>query len=666
MKLRSIAAAILGALVFGAGASTLVANAQTPQETRPRKAAPVAAAVVAPVTPPATPSLTKQDLEAWLDGYVPYALASADVAGAVVVVVKDGQVLTEKGYGYADVKTHRPVDPKATLFRPGSVSKLFTWTAVMQQVEAGKIDLDADVNKYLDFKIPPRADGPITMRDLMTHTPGFAEQLKHIFPAKIDRLQPLGKYLATNTPPRIFPAGEVPAYSNYGAALAGYIVQRVSGEPFDQYVARHIFAPLGMDHSSFSQPLQPNLLAGMSTGYDRASGKTATYELVAPAPAGSLAATGDDMSRFMIAHLQNGQFNGQRILSEATARQMHAPQAKHVPPLNGMALGFYHEDVNGQEIIGHGGDTKVFHSDLHLLLGQNVGIFISMNSAGRDGLVENIRLDLLQNFMDRYYPVPEQHLPTTATAKQHAQMVAGAYRSSRRVDTGFLRLANLLGQSKITANADGTITAPLLGDKPTVWREVAPFVWKDATGKHTLAAALKDGKVVAIGQDSFAAITVDQPVPFAYRSSWNLPLFIGMCLVFLAMVVLWPIQAIVRWRHGERFPLSGRTAMLYRAVRVGALASLIALAGYFSIGASAGANLSMFDDPLDLWLRLLQLLCIVGVIAAGLSVWNALRVWTEGGRSWWAKLSVTLIMAAFLAFVWFVISLQLVIPSLNY
>ena len=104
-------------------------------------------------------------MNAWLDGFVPYALKSGDIAGAVVVVVKDGQVLTERGYGYADIAAEKPVDPKTTLFRPGSISKLFTWTAVMQQVEAGKIDLDADINKYLDFKIPPRGTvKPITMR----------------------------------------------------------------------------------------------------------------------------------------------------------------------------------------------------------------------------------------------------------------------------------------------------------------------------------------------------------------------------------------------------------------------------------------------------------------------------------------------------------------------
>src|SRR5215472_2006149 len=119
------------------------------------------------------PAITAEDLNAWLDGYLPYALATGDIAGTVVVVVKDGQIVTERGYGFSDVEKRKPVDPKLTLFRPGSVSKLFTWTAVMQMVEQGKIDLDADVNTYLDFKIPPRSGNPVTVRDLLTHRPGF-------------------------------------------------------------------------------------------------------------------------------------------------------------------------------------------------------------------------------------------------------------------------------------------------------------------------------------------------------------------------------------------------------------------------------------------------------------------------------------------------------------
>ena len=210
--------------------------------------------------------LTADDVNAWLDGYMPYALHTGDIAGAVVAVVKDGQILTERGYGYADVAKRTPVDPKLTLFRPGSVSKLFTWTAVMQQVEQGKIDLDADVNQYLDFKIPARDGKPVTMRELMQHVAGFEEQAKGIMSA--DAKSPgFEELLKQWVPERVFAAGTTPAYSNYGASLAGYIVQRLSGESFDDYIDKHIFAPLDMQHSTFRQPLPANLEPLMSKGY---------------------------------------------------------------------------------------------------------------------------------------------------------------------------------------------------------------------------------------------------------------------------------------------------------------------------------------------------------------------------------------------------------------
>ena len=243
----------------------------------PLEATPAPAKAAATTRPPpavATPAghvLDATDVNAWLDGYLPYAISSSDIAGAVIVVVKDGQVLTSRGFGYADVATKRAVDPDATQFRPGSVSKLFAWTAVMQLLEAGKVDLDADINRYLDFKIAPRDGKPVTLRNLMTHTPGFEETGKHLFVPDVADLPELGYALKRWVPERMHPSGEVPAYSNYGAALAGYIVQRVSGEPFSDYVERHIFKPLGMAHSTLVQPLPAAFEATMSKGYSRAS-----------------------------------------------------------------------------------------------------------------------------------------------------------------------------------------------------------------------------------------------------------------------------------------------------------------------------------------------------------------------------------------------------------
>src|SRR5580700_7490993 len=240
-------------------------------------------------------ALTADDVNAWLDGYLPYALHTGDIAGAVVAVVKDGKIVTERGYGYSDMAKHTPVDPKLTLFRPGSVSKLITWTAVMQLVEQGKIDLDADVNQYLDFKIPARDGKPVTMRNLMQHVAGFEEQAKNIM-SEDPKGPGYEALLKQWVPERVFAPGTTPAYSNYGASLAGYIVQRVSGESFDDYLDKHIFAPLEMTHSSFRQPLPANLVPLMSKGYELASDEPHVFEIVGPAPAGSLSSPGEDMA----------------------------------------------------------------------------------------------------------------------------------------------------------------------------------------------------------------------------------------------------------------------------------------------------------------------------------------------------------------------------------
>ncbi len=212
---------------------------------------------------PGPHALEASDLESFFDGIVPLQLERSDVAGASVMVMQNGQVLLRKGYGYADLKTKKPVDPAATVFRLASISKLFTWVSVMQLVEQGKLDLDTDVNRYLDFQIRPAFSQPVTLRNLMTHTGGFEEVIRDIIVTDPKRAVTLRDYLIRNQPQRLFPPGTIPAYSNYGVGIAGYIVQRVSGQPFEQYVEQHIFTPLKMEHSTFYQP--PPALTGETT-----------------------------------------------------------------------------------------------------------------------------------------------------------------------------------------------------------------------------------------------------------------------------------------------------------------------------------------------------------------------------------------------------------------
>ena len=617
---------------------------------------PPASQLPSTATPSGVPVLTREDAEAWLDGYLPYALDNGDIAGAVVVVVKDGQVLLQKGYGYSDIEKRAPVDPESTLFRPGSVSKLFTWTAVMQLVEQGKLDLDADVNQYIDFKIPARDGKPMTLRQIMTHTTGLEEQIRGLITSRKEEIVPLDLALKHWVPERIHVPGATPAYSNYATALAGYIVQRVSGEPFDAYVARHIFQPLGMAHSSFSQPLVPALLSKMSKGYTKASeGKAKDYEFISLAPAGSLAATGADMGRFMIAHLQDGAYGDARILRAETAQKMHSTGQASVGPLSRMMLGFYESTVNGHRAIAHGGDTMYFHSDLQLFPDDNIGIFVSMNSSGRDGATGVIRNELVRGFADRYLPGPEATASSfdPAQAKLHAQQMAGRYDSSRRPQSNLLSLLNLLGQVKVVVNEDGTISVPLAmgaNGVPKKWREISPYLWQDVAGSDRLAADVVDGKVTRFSMEPYAPIMV-----FERLSPWrslSLPMLVASLGVLLLTVLAWPVSALVRRRYGVAYGLSGKDARAHRLVRLAALAVLLAVGGTLGFVVAMLGDLEMTGAGSDKWINLLRLFATVALpVGAAISIWNAWHV-LRSRRRWLAKLWAVLLALSCLFLLW--------------
>ena len=574
-----------------------------------------------------THELTAADADAWLDGYLPYVLAQADIAGAVVVIVKDGQVLTQRGYGYADVAARQRVDPATTLFRPGSISKLFTWTAVMQLVEQRKIDLDVDVNRYLDFTIPPFAGKPITMRNMMTHTPGFEAALKHLIVFEGQSPVPaLGDALKQRLPKRVFAPGTTGAYSNYAVGLAGYIVERVSGMPFEDYIDRKVFAPLGMTHATFRQPLPAALAPFMSKGYARASADPEPYEFVTLPPAGSLAVSAADMAKFMIAHLDQGA----GLMQPATAQLMHDPAHIAVAGVDRMALGFHEQRINGLGAIGHAGDAINFHSDLWLFPAQQVGMFISMNSAGTGRATHEIRLALFQQFGERYFPeASAAPLVELSTAKEHAKMLTGSYIASGGSFSNFVDVGNFIGQTKIGLDNDGRPfipSLPSLAGAPRLWIEVAPFQWRDAQGPERLAALVENGRVVRWGIDDDAPTDVYNRAPWYRDAAWLEPL----CLIALIVVALtalsWPAAALARRRYGAANPLSGADLLSYRLLRGFSWLTLIALAGWLSLLELRTIVMDNIDGRVWL-LEIAGTLGGFGLLAAAL--WN---LWRVGSR----------------------------------
>ena len=617
-------------------------------------------------SPNAGHEMTAADVETFLDGIVPLQLRQDDIAGVTISVVRDGKLLFAKGYGYADVEKKKPVSAQETLFRPGSTSKLFTWTAIMQLFEQGKLDLDRDVNDYLDYKIPEAFGKPITLKNIMTHTPGFEEQIKDLFDTTATKPN-LGQYLKTHIPARIYPPGTVPAYSNYATAVAGYIVERVSGRPFEEYIAENILKPLNMTHSTFAQPLPSNLAPSMSNGYRLGSDQPQPFELINPFPAGSLSSTGPDMAQFMIAHLQDGQWGDAKILKPETARLMHSRLFALDDAANAMCYGFYEESRNGHRIIGHGGDTVYFHSDLHLVLDQQVGFFVSYNSAGnKTGLGDSPRTNLWEAFLDRYYPYTAP-VANSSSAKDDAKAASGTYTLSRRSDTSFLKTASLLGQFRVSTIGDGDIEVPELtgaNGKPKRWQGIGQMTFLERGGQDKLI----------FKPDHNGHMQMILPYPFfvgqrigTLQNGKLLLIILGVSLfLMLLTLILWPVAWFVRRHYGRKLELTSRELLLRVVVRIVFALDLIFIAAFFGLVMYGLKHLEIFSDRGNIWFHLIQMVGVLGAVGTVVVLINAVSTWLGKRRSIWVKLQATIMLLACLGVLWFVLAGNLLQFSSSY
>lgn len=416
--------------------------------------APAPAAIAQPAPGPSDP----REVEAFFDGAVPALLEAYHVPGLVLSVVRDGQLLFAKGWGVADLETGRPMDPERTIVRVASISKLVTATAAMQLVAQGKLDLQADVNRYLEgFQIEEAFGAPVTLHQLLTHTAGFDDRFLHTGRALGSPLPPLGDYLAERMPRRVMPPGRVVSYSNHGLALVGHLVERASGLSFADYVQQNVFDPLGMTKSRFF--LRVPLETDVAVPYFWSEGRQAPlgYDHTLLGPAAELNTTATDMAKFMLAHLQQGEA---RLLDAETERLMQAQHFTVHPKLDGWAYGFDAGHLRGQRRVGHGGDWRGFESSLVLFPELGWGVFASAN-----GMFDAFGFyrALQRAIADHYLPAPPPpRLTPPPDFAERAQRYTGSYVQNRRIRGDFMKLGQLIMALEVEANEQGglTLSAP--------------------------------------------------------------------------------------------------------------------------------------------------------------------------------------------------------------
>jgi CubicO group peptidase (beta-lactamase class C family) len=643
--------------------SALDGDTATPQETNPSKES--AAANPPPTTSLASAhALEKADLEAFFDGIVPLQLERSDVAGASVLVMKDGQELLKKGYGFSDLAKKKPVDPGNTVFRLASISKLFTWISVMQLVEQGKLDLDTDVNRYIDFQITPAFGKPITLRNLMTHTGGFEEEVRDILLVDSKKMKPLREYLIENQPRRMYPPGEISAYSNYGVGLGGYVVEHVSGEPFEHYVAEHIFQPLGMMHSSFDQPATQELSPFESEGYKESTEKPAVgFEIFSPAPAGGISSTAADMGRFGQALLNGGELDGHRILSAKSLEAMWTRQFAASEVMPAMCMGFYQVWRNGLHFVGHNGDLIAFHSMFLVEPKEKLILFVSYNSAGS---ARKTRTELLNDFADRYYPYKVdpafQKIPN-----EELKAITGTYQVTRRADSTKTKLTGLTEQAQATLDKEGILKiedAKDLRGHVLKWKPIGKDVWQEIEGQNRIQT-IRDGagKIARIAV-SFPGVQYER-VPWYENSYMILPV---LCLS-LAILLLVVVASLVRL--GRRILFSKRpawqaqpgTLRLTTGPRVAAFAWVILASATFALIYTLENQTLPPSHSVDKYFVLINAVAGIAIILSIFAVVASLRIWARADLRPISHIKFSLVGGACLFLTWFSIHWNIIGPA---
>lgn len=451
------------------------------------------------------------DLAEYIDGVIKSQRRGNSLSGVTVSVVQNDSLIFARGYGMADIEKERPVLADSTLFRIGSVSKTYTWTAIMILVEEGLLDLDTDVNHYLnEVEIEEAFDEPVTLRHLMSHRAGFEDTFR-LFAVADDDPRSRSELLSEHQPERVFPPGLRTSYSNWGSALAAQIIEDITGTSYKTFIRERILNPLELNHTILDLPdeMSPEIRDNLADGYKTGQGALnhqGAMQIGAYWPAGGISATAADMARWMKFHLNGGELDGVRLLSEETHQQMWTRAYNDRPHGADVSHGFQDLNYRGLRLLGHSGGTAAFLTNMILVPELNLGIFISQNSAESYKPVmqfPNLVIDHIQG--ESYQPFLVEESET-----EELDELAGTYLNNRRVFSTFSAIMGLASVSTLTPVSDQALTLSSMGEE-TYYVQVPnqPDVFEDADGLR-LSVIRDDGGSVKALADGMGVHTMER------------------------------------------------------------------------------------------------------------------------------------------------------------
>jgi len=599
-----------------------------------------------PATSLAQENSRLQEFEPFADGVFETILAEKHIAGATFSVVHKGEVMIRKGYGLASVDQNLSVNPEATLFRIGSISKLFVWIGVMQMVEQGKLDLDRNVNDYLEaFKIPDTYEQPVTLRSLMTHTPGFEDKLYQLFVVDEKDLRPLEEVLKNQLPKRVRPPFQQASYSNHGTGIAQYLVELASGMPFVEYAERFIFDPLGMQHTTIRQPVPAGMAGNLSLGYAYKDGKfiEKPFELIPLQSVGSASTTASDMARFMNALLNNTCLEGQCLLDSAIYALMTKPAFVHAIGTNPALLGFMDVSFNGKRAIGHGGSTFLFHSMMVIFPEDNIGIFYSFNSEAGSGA----SMKVFEYLGDYLFPDAKPLAPTIELSDDYLKDFEGTYRMNRFSHTGFFKILILATQAKISQENE-KLRMDALGET-TWWLPVDSLTFREETSNQVVVFSRdKKGRVENLFMGQLAIFAFNKNYG-AWNPQLHIVLFALLILVLFYILLVWPWMYFVRRKYVRADRALGTLPLASKLIAWITASCYLTFFVFFITGAPPGQDLVFGVTP---GIRVALFFPILAIPFTIMMMWQSITLLDERNTRFRSRLFYWLSTLVFMAVIW--------------